>query len=104
MRFDSSNFEQEVLQSELPVLVDFYADWCGPCKMMAPLIDELANDYDGELKVGKLNVDDNPEIAQKYGVMSIPMFGFIKDGELVESLVGAQNKAKLEGVIERITA
>lgn len=102
--FTTENFGKEVLESKIPVLVDFYADWCGPCKMMAPLIGELAETYDGELKVGKLNVDDSPEIAQKYSVMSIPMFAFIKDGALVESLVGAQSKSKLEAVIERITA
>ncbi|MBQ7680043.1 MAG: thioredoxin [Butyrivibrio sp.] len=102
--FTTDNFDAEVLASKLPVLVDFYADWCGPCKMMAPMIAELAAEFDGELKVGKLNVDENPEIAQKYDVMSIPMFAFIKNGELVESTVGAQSKSKLQSIIEKVTA
>ena len=102
--FTTDNFKAEVLDSELPVLVDFYADWCGPCKMMAPMVAQLAEEYDGELKVGKLNVDENPEIAQKYEVMSIPMFAFIKGGELVDKAIGAQSKAKLEAVIEKVTA
>ncbi len=102
--FTTKNFEEEVLNSKIPVLIDFMADWCGPCKMMAPMIDEFAKEYEGELKVGKINVDDQPEIAQKYGVMSIPMFAFIKDGELVDSAVGAQNKAKLQGMIDKVLA
>lgn len=102
--FTKKNFEDEVLNSKLPVLIDFMADWCGPCKMMAPMIDEFAKEYDGELKVGKINVDEEPEIAQKYGVMSIPMFAFIKDGELVDSAVGSQTKAKLQSMIDKIVS
>jgi thioredoxin 1 len=96
MRFDSSNFEQEVLQSELPVLVDFYADWCGPCKMMAPVIDELEKEYAGKIKVGKVDVDADEDLAGEYGVMSIPMFGIFKGGKLVDSAIGAIPKASLE--------
>ena len=92
----TNDFEKEVLESTTPVLVDFYADWCGPCKMMGPVISQIAEDYDGELKVGKMNVDENPDIAQKYGVMSIPNFLFFKNGELVDKFVGATNKATLE--------
>lgn len=104
IQLTSDNFEAEVLNSDKPVLVDFYADWCGPCKMMAPMIDEFAKEYDGELKVGKINVDEQPEIAQKYGVMSIPMFAFIKDGELVDQAVGAQSKAKLQSMIDKVVS
>ena len=71
-RFDESNFDAEVLQSDLPVFVDFYADWCGPCKMMSPVIDKLAEEYEGRIKVGKVNVDECGDLAQKYGIMSIP--------------------------------
>ena len=101
---NSQNFEQDVLKSSIPVLVDFSADWCGPCKMMAPVIDELADMYEGELKVGKINVDQSPDIAQKYNVMSIPMFAFFKNGEVVETAVGALNKAKLQGIIDKVLA
>ncbi|MCR5556882.1 MAG: thioredoxin [Butyrivibrio sp.] len=101
---NSQNFEQDVLKSSIPVLVDFSADWCGPCKMMAPVIDELADMYEGEMKVGKINVDQSPDIAQKYNVMSIPMFAFFKNGEVVETAVGALNKAKLQAIIDRVLA
>ncbi len=101
---NSQNFEAEVLKSNLPVLVDFSADWCGPCKMMAPLIDQLADEYEGEMKIGKINVDQAPDIAQKYNVMSIPMFAFFKNGEVVETAVGALNKAKLQAIIDRVLA
>ncbi len=101
---NSQNFEQEVLKSKTPVLVDFSADWCGPCKMMAPVVDELADMYEGEMKVGKINVDQSPDIAQKYNVMSIPMFAFFKNGEVVETAVGALNKAKLQAMIDRVLA
>ena len=101
---NSQNFEAEVLKSNVPVLVDFSADWCGPCKMMAPLIDELADEYEGEMKIGKINVDQSPDVAQKYNVMSIPMFAFFKNGEVVETAVGALNKAKLQAIIDRVLA
>ena len=101
---NSQNFEAEVLKSNVPVLVDFSADWCGPCKMMAPVIDELAGEYEGEMKIGKINVDQSPDIAQKYNVMSIPMFAFFKNGEVVETAVGALNKAKLQAIIDRVLA
>ena len=92
---NSQNFEEEVLKSKVPVLVDFSADWCGPCKMMAPVIDELAGEYEGEMKIGKINVDQSPDIAQKYNVMSIPMFAFFKNGEVIETAVGALNYKEL---------
>ena len=86
---NSGNFEAEVLQNDLPVLVDFYADWCGPCKMMSPMVEQLAGSFEGKLKVCKLNVDDAQDIAARYGVMSIPTFIFFKGGEAVHQTVGA---------------
>ena len=86
---NSGNFEAEVLQSEQPVLVDFYADWCGPCKMMSPMVEQFADTYKGKLKVCKINVDDAQDIAARYGVMSIPTFIFFKGGEAVHQTVGA---------------
>ncbi len=94
-RFTSENFEAEVLNSDVPVLVDFYADWCGPCKMMGPVVEGLAEEFDGKAKVGKINVDEQPALAAKYNVMSIPFFAFIKNGELVDSEMGAVPKDRL---------
>ena len=87
----AQNFEQEVLQSDKPVLIDFYADWCGPCKMMAPVIEEIAGEAD-DVKVGKLNIDNEMEIAQKYGVMSIPTLIVFRDGKEVKRDLGAKPK------------
>ncbi|MCI9633865.1 MAG: thioredoxin [Ruminococcus sp.] len=91
LNITAQNFEQEVLQSDKPVLVDFYADWCGPCKMMAPVIEEIAEEAD-DIKVGKLNIDNEMEIAQKYGVMSIPTLIVFKNGEEVKRDLGAKPK------------
>ena len=87
--FTVANFEEEVLNSPLPVLVDFYADWCNPCKMMAPTVAKLAEAYEGKVKVGKINVDENMTIAQKYRVASIPNFVIFRDGQPVANFVGA---------------
>ena len=103
-KFTSDNFEAEVLQSQIPVFVDMYADWCGPCKMMAPVIDQLAAEYEGRVKVGKLNVDDSPEIAQQYGVMSIPTMLIFKGGEVVDKLIGGQPKSDLTGALDKVLA
>lgn len=92
-KFTTENFEAEVLQAELPVLVDLYADWCGPCKQMAPIIEEIATEYDGKLKVGKCNIEDNMQIAQKYRVQNIPTFLIFKQGEVVDMMVGANQDA-----------
>lgn len=91
--FTAANFEEEVLQSELPVLVDFYADWCGPCKMMGPVVAKCAEAYAGKMKIGKLNVDDNMAIAQKYRVVSIPHFIVFKNGEPTVTFGGAMSEA-----------
>ena len=101
MVFTSENFDKEVLQAEGPVLVDFYADWCGPCKMMSPIVEQMANVFSGRLKVGKLNVDDSPDIAGRYNVMSIPTFLFFRDGQLAETFVGAMTPAAFQ---EKISA
>ncbi len=97
---DDNNFEQEVLNSDLPVLVDFYADWCGPCKAVAPVIEELATEYEGRCKVAKLDVDKNSETAGKYGIMSIPTIILFKNGNNVEQLVGAFSKDKIKEVLD----
>lgn len=101
-KFTDANFREEVLQSETPVLVDFYADWCGPCKMMAPLVKELAEKYDGKIKVGKLNVDENPDVSMEYRVMSIPTFILFQGGEKVTSVTGAVSKGELDSMLQQI--
>ncbi|MBI5753991.1 thioredoxin [Candidatus Peregrinibacteria bacterium] len=94
--FTDENFEKEVLKSDVPVLVDFFAEWCGPCKMMAPIIDELAKEYAGKWKIGKLDVDAAPKTAEKYSVQSIPTLLFFKDGKVVDTSVGFQAKEKIK--------
>lgn len=103
-KFTTANFEEEVLKSELPVLVDFYADWCGPCKMMGPIVKEMADIYNGKMKIGKLNIDEEMEIAQKYRVMSIPTFIIFKNGQVVETTVGGMPKNELENKIKQTLA
>ena len=100
-RFDESNFDAEVLQSDLPVFVDFYADRCGPCKMMSPVIDKLAEEYEGKIKVGKVNVDENGDLAVKYGIMSIPNMVFFKNGEVADRVVGAIPKPAMKEKFEK---
>lgn len=103
-KFTQQNFDAEVLQSDIPVLVDFYADWCGPCKMMAPVVEKLAEEFDGKVKVGKINVDEEPELAQKYRVVSIPTFLILKDGEVKETSVGAMSAAQLTEKVKQVLA
>ena len=98
-KFDESNFEAEVLKSDLPVFVDFYADWCGPCKMMSPVIDKLAEEFDGKIKVGKVNVDENGDLAVRYG--SIPNMVFFKNGEVADRVVGAIPKPAMKEKFEK---
>ena len=93
--FTSENFEEEVLKSDVPVLVDMYATWCGPCKMMAPVVAQLAEEYKGSVKVGKLDIDQNVDIVAQYKIMSVPTFLVIKDGEVVKKLIGAVSKEEL---------
>ncbi len=100
MQFTDENFDKEVLKSELPVLVDFYAEWCGPCKMMGPVIDEIATELEGKWKVGKVNVDESPKSAEEYGIQSIPTLVIFKNGEAVERLMGFRGK---EDLLEKLS-
>ncbi|MCU7836374.1 MAG: thioredoxin TrxA [gamma proteobacterium symbiont of Taylorina sp.] len=93
-------FDEEVLQSDLPVLVDFWADWCGPCKMIAPILDEISDEYDGRLKVTKLNIDDNPNTPPKFGIRGIPTLMMYKGGEVEATKVGAVSKSQLTAFID----
>lgn len=104
MVFTSDNFNDEVLKSDIPVVVDFYADWCGPCKMLSPFVSAMEPLYQGKVKIGKLNVDNNPDIAEKYNVMSIPTLLFFKNGQLVNTSVGMISKDTLQEKIEELAA
>ena len=98
--FTTSNFQETVLNSDKPVLVDFWAEWCGPCRMIGPVVEELATEYDGKAVIGKLNVDENPDISMNYGVRSIPTLLVFKGGEVVDRIVGAVPKNIIASKIE----
>ena len=100
-KFTADNFEAEVLQADIPVLVDFYADWCNPCKMMGPVVAKIAEEYEGRIKVGKCNIDENMELARKYRISSIPAFAVFKDGGQTASYVGAMPAAELREKVEQ---
>ncbi len=100
--FTDENFETEAMQAALPVVIDFYADWCGPCKMMAPIIEELARQYEGKVIIGKLNVDESPNTASKFGIMSIPTLCFLKKGIVVDKVIGALPKDVLVKKLESL--
>jgi thioredoxin 1 len=102
--FDDKNFDSEVLQADGPVLVDFWAPWCGPCRQIAPVIEQLAGENQGSIKIGKLNVDNAPNSAQSYGVSSIPTLMLFKNGEVVERFVGVQPKSRLQEAINAATS
>lgn len=96
IEFTDDNFKEEVLESDLPVLVDFWAEWCGPCRMVGPIVEELAEEYVGKAKIGKVDVDSNPQVSTQYGVRSIPTLLIFKGGEVVDQVIGAVPKAQLQ--------
>lgn len=102
LNFTDQDFKKEVLESQMPVIVDFWAPWCGPCRIVSPIIDELAQEYAGKVKVGKVNVDENSQTAGQYGIMSIPSIVFFKNGQPVKTMIGAQNKENYKQEIEQI--
>jgi len=102
INLSDKDFEEMVVRSDQPVVVDFWADWCSPCRRMAPIVEEVAADFAGRVKVAKLNVDENGEITGRYGVMSIPTLLFFKNGEVVERLIGYRPKEEVEEVIQKL--
>lgn len=100
LTFTDDSFENDVLNSDKPVLVDFWAEWCGPCRMVGPVVDELAGEFEGQAKIGKVDVDNNPKISSKYGIRSIPSLLIFKNGEVVDQIVGAVPKAQLKKQLE----
>ena len=102
IEFTDTNFETEVINADLPVLVDFWAEWCQPCRMLTPTIDELADDFDGKIKVGKVDTDSNREVSMKFGIQSIPTVMLFKDGEVAKKFVGLTPKDKFEEAINEL--
>jgi len=102
IQLDDASFDAEVISSDKPVLVDFWAPWCGPCKALGPVIDEISNDFVDKVKVGKVNVDENPEISMKFGIRSIPTLIVFKNGEVQEQIIGAVPKSEIEKALEKV--
>ena len=100
LKFTDDSFENDVLKADKPVLVDFWAEWCGPCKMVGPIVEELAGEFEGKAKVGKVDVDSNPEVSTKYGIRSIPSLLIFKNGEVVDQIIGAVPKSRLKKQLE----
>lgn len=100
--FSDDNFDSEVIGSDIPVLVDFWAPWCGPCRIIAPVVEEISDSYEGKLKVGKLNVDDNPQTSMKFGIRSIPTLLVFKGGSVAEQIIGAVPKTEIERVVTKV--
>ncbi|SMC26225.1 thioredoxin [Desulfacinum hydrothermale DSM 13146] len=104
IEINDSNFEQEVLKSDLPVLVDFWAPWCGPCRAIAPVVEELSNDYAGKLKVAKCNVDENPNTPARFGIRAIPTLILFKGGNVTEQITGAVAKSQIAAAVEKVVS
>ncbi len=102
INLNNDNFNEEVLESDIPVLVDFWAAWCGPCRMIAPILEQLADEYDEKVKIAKVNVDEQTELASQYGVMSIPTLFLFKDGEVVKQTIGVRPKGELESMLDEV--
>lgn len=102
LEFTDANFDEQVLKSDQPVIVDFWAEWCGPCRMVGPSIEELSKEYDGQVQIGKLNVDDNVDTPNEYGIRNIPTILFIKNGQVVDKQIGAAPKAVIEAKVKAL--
>ncbi len=103
LEVDDNNFQNEILESTVPAMVDFWAPWCQPCFIVAPWVEELAKEYEGKIKVAKINVDQNPNIPNRYGIRAIPSILLFKDGELKDTIVGAVGKSNIEQAVQRLT-
>ncbi len=104
LEVSDSNFESEVVNSDVPVLIDFWAPWCGPCRAIAPIVEEISSTYEGKIKVGKMNVDENQATTMKFGIRSIPTLIMFKDGEAIDQIIGAVPKGEIERVVEKSLA